>query len=296
MRYGQSAAKVLNIEELLSIQEQSSTTIPQGSRLLEYLKVETPDIIFKNIFSDCLEKDSCIYMLINIKTFNCYIGSTRNLQNRLRKHRRSLRYKHYNYKFTKIKEHKDFFYYSILETTSDLEKRELSYIRYYKNNFNDLLLNISTDTQRNFTHNGLWQSVISKKNERASKPIFCYDLSGNFIKKYKSISQASNELSLPRSNIKLCIKDKVRFLQTYTFRDFYKKKIEIRKSKRGLIALRNIESMKKKIKCLETNIIYESISEAERQLNLPRGNIFSCLKRKGKYKNKYTFEYYKDIV
>jgi group I intron endonuclease len=44
----------------------------------------------------------------------------------------------------------------------------------------------------------------------------------------------------------------------------------------------------KPIKCLETDKIYESISEAARQLNIPKSGIKSALKRQGKTKG-YTF-------
>jgi len=294
----QSATKSLTIDDLRSIYEKGSTTIPQGSRLLDYLKVETPDIIFQNVFNNCYIQQSCIYIFINTKTFNCYIGSTKNLQKRLRKHRSSLRYKHWNYKFQKIKEHRFSFYYAVLEYNSKdlLEARELYFLNLFKNQFNDILLNISLDTRRNFGTGGLWEQKIAQRNREISRAIYCYDLKGKFIKKYISISLAARELKITRSNIKKCIRQEIGYLKQYTFRDFQKKTISLRKSHRGEIALRNIDAMKKKVKCLENNTIYESMSEAQRQLNIPPGTLWGYIQDHKIYKNKYTFQYYKDIV
>ncbi len=292
----QSATKSLTIDDLKSIYEKGSTTIPSGSRLLDYLKVEKPDIIFQNVFNSCFIQQSCIYIFINTQTFNCYIGSAKNLQRRLRKHRRSLCYTHWNYKFRRIKEHRFSFYYAVLEYTSLLEERELYFINLFKNRFNDILLNISLDTQRNFGKGGLWEQKIEERNKKVSKTIYCYNLKGEFIKKYISISEAARELNFSRSNIKQCIRQKIGYLKQYTFRDYYQKTISMRVSQRSSRALKNIDAMKLKIKCLENNIIYESVSEAERQLHIPHNVLGWCLKHGTSYKNKYTFQYYKDIV
>ena len=289
----QSASKALTIEQ---IQEQSSTTIPQGSRLLEYLKVETPNIMFRNVFSNCYYKTSCIYIFFNTKTSNCYIGSTRNLQKRLSYHRKALLGKHWNYKFRMIKQYAKYFYVGILEQTDNLEERELYFIKLFKSLFDDLLLNISMDTQRNFGKGGLWQKKIEKRKRLISRPIYCYDLSGKFLKKYNSVSEVERRLKITRSNIKKCLNGKTRYLKTFMFRDSYAKRISMPISKRHDIACRNIDSMKKKLFCIETNKVYESIIGAERELKIPNGTIYGCIKRKMKYKNKYTFQYYKDIV
>lgn len=50
-------------------------------------------------------------------------------------------------------------------------------------------------------------------------------------------------------------------------------------------------SISKKIKCRETGIIYKSISEAERQLNVHRSNIYRVLKGISRHTGGYTFEY-----
>lgn len=45
------------------------------------------------------------------------------------------------------------------------------------------------------------------------------------------------------------------------------------------------------IRCIETNIIYESITTAARQLNITYGKIWKCLNKKMKSANNMHFEY-----
>lgn len=288
----QSAAKHLNIEDIKSMYDEGSTTIPSGSRLLSLLSTETPDIRFKNIFRKCVDKDSCIYLIINIKTLQFYIGSAKNLQLRMRKHRYSLRHKHWNYKFRQIKNIDDF-YYAILKVTNNLEKEELEYIKKYKNDFNDLILNISEDTKRNFMSSETLEK-IKNQNKHRMRSIFCYGLDGKFIVKFKSISEASRMLGLQRSNIRKCLNNEVRYLKKFTFRDFYAKEITIR-DKNISHVLKNIEKSKKKVIEVNSSKIYRSISEAERKLGIPRGTLSYKISHKKNY-GKYLFKFYEDIV
>lgn len=51
-------------------------------------------------------------------------------------------------------------------------------------------------------------------------------------------------------------------------------------------------SLSKKVRCVETGIVYKSVSEAARQLNLKRSNIYKVIMNKRKHTGGYTFEYY----
>ena len=56
---------------------------------------------------------------------------------------------------------------------------------------------------------------IAKKN---NKPILQFDLEGNFIKEYESITQASKELNNSLNNISQCCSGRNRTSKGYIFR------------------------------------------------------------------------------
>lgn len=294
MENGQSAAKGLSIEEIISIYDQSSTTIPNGSKLLDKIKVETPDIIFKNIFDNCVIKESCVYIIIHLETLKFYIGSTKNLQHRIRKHRGLIKGNHYNYKFRRIK-NIDQFYIGVLKYTEEtnLEIEELEYLRKFFS-FEELILNMVLDTKRNFVDDR-YSELLQNMNRVSMKTIYCYSYpSGKFIKSFESISSASRSLGLQRSNIRKCLKDEIRYIKKFTFRNFYAESITIR-NRNTLSVLKNIEKSKKKIIDVNSGNVYESISEAERNLNICKGTLFYRIKHNINYKE-YLFKYYEDIV
>lgn len=296
---GQSASKSLSIDDLFSIYEKGSTTIPQGSRLLETLKTETPGIEFYKLFGSTSIKDSCVYMILNINTMQFYIGSTKNIQNRLRKHRYRLttdKRKHWNYKLRMMKEQKEFLYWGILKKTFDLEKVELMLLRKYKNNFEELILNLVEDTQRVFLSSKA-KEKIRESNKKYMKKVYAYSVKGDFYKSFESVTSAAAYFGIQRGNIRKCIREDIVTIGGYVFRDFYKKKIKVRKSMNNADnARRAVEYSKKKVLHVESGKVFDSISDTERFFGFPRGVIGKTIKDNRKYKNKYTFKFYEDIV
>lgn len=75
-------------------------------------------------------------------------------------------------------------------------KPEINHIDGNKENFN--LENLEWVTSR---ENNIHARMTGLHRSDGDKPILQYDLEGNFIKRYKSISQASRETTIERGNI-----------------------------------------------------------------------------------------------
>jgi hypothetical protein len=69
-------------------------------------------------------------------------------------------------------------------------------------------------------------------------------------------------------------------------------KLKISKSNKGKPKPQNfLLERKKQVLCLNTNQIYESISEAAKQLNLPISGVSQCCRSKRKYTKGYEFKF-----
>lgn len=158
-----------------------------------------------------LENQMGIYCIINIVNQKRYIGSSKNLRNRLWKHRSLLRNnKHENVKlqnsWNKYTE-KNFDYYIIeyCQSLDDLQIREQFYIDTLKPE-----LNITKIVERNILskESRIKQSETRKRlfNENKLQPNHCrkiyqYDLNGNFLNEFRSVRQASKQTNTTLSSI-----------------------------------------------------------------------------------------------
>jgi predicted GIY-YIG superfamily endonuclease len=288
---GQSAAKpVLN-------QEGSETISRKESRLDNYLS-EKPDIIIENLFSiRKFSKICCIYCIFSKSRMIPYIGSTVNLQRRIQKHREALRKKSHFSKYLQnifnIESEKDIFVFIIEECNiNNIQEKEYYWINYFDAVKNGL--NATYDTQRNFVNESIKQ-IIKQKN---SKPILMFTKNGELIKEFTSVKNAALFVNDQSTNISACCNQKLRWVKGFVFR--YKntfKKFDLRESNRGTYNKEHLSLCKKltskRVIC--NNIIYDSISEAERKNNIPRGTLNNYIKNNKQYKN-LLFTYYEDIV
>lgn len=146
-------------------------------------------------------KVSGIYCIVNIKNSKRYIGSSKNIRQRLWSHRAELRHNkhenaHLQSAWNKYGEHN--FDYYILENCGEslLLEREQWYINTLKPEYN-----INPETQRPpCTKNSRKKQSETRKRlyaEGKLKPSFrhittyVYDLDGNFIKEYPSMKDAA---------------------------------------------------------------------------------------------------------
>lgn len=288
---GQSAAKPL-------LNEEGSEIIPRkGSRLEEFL-AEKPNIIIENLFTQKkYENISCIYCIFSKSKMIPYIGSTNNLHKRCQRHRDGLKY---NYHFSKYLQRvfnkytfRDIFIFVLervdLENISERESYWINYFDSVNNGFNAVY-----DTQKNFINEDI-KRIISEKN---SKPVLMFTLTGEFIKEFKSVKVASIEIGDQSTNVSACCNEKLRHVKGNVFR--YKAgftEFKLRESNRGSLNIDHKKkcmlSSSKKVIC--DNIIYDSISEAQRQNNISGGTLGKYIKYNKEYKGK-LFQYYEDMI
>lgn len=145
------------------------------------------------------------------------------------------------------------------------------------------------DTKRNF---------IETPPPKTTKEVLMFSLDGTLVKEFLSVTDAANYIQEQTTNISACCSGKISFVKGYTFR--YKKDFTIfkyRESNRGTLNLEHLEKCRiltsKKVTC--NNIIYNSISEAERINNIPRGTLSWYIRNNKAYKT-LLFKYYEDMI
>ena len=145
---------------------------------------------------------SCgVYKITNLITNKSYIGVSIHIEQRWKEHQNGHGSKKLYQDFWKygIKN----FSFEIIEECpeSEIYNKETEWIQYYnsyKNGYNENPGGINNNLQA---------------IEKTKKDIYCYDLEGNFIKKYNSLSEAEQELGIPNSNISRAAKNKGRTKQ-----------------------------------------------------------------------------------
>jgi len=274
---GQSASKYLS--DLVKSYDKSSQTSELSRRILNLIS-EKGDIeifSFENVLPSTISI-SGIYLLITEDKPRIYIGSSINIFNRLRKHRTALRAKtHHNKHFNNIYNKNLKFYYCILEKTENLDEREQYFINYLNAT---LSINKTIDTLRNFYN----EKLIKNNKIRNSKKVYVYDIKGNYINEYDSVSECSRILfNNINSNTKI---SRVCLNKSKSYRNYRFKYIKYDKLTPYIKLFNTSNANKKcskKIKCLNNNKIYNSISEACRDLNIP-GTSYIINNRYKEYK------------
>lgn len=156
----------------------------------------------KNIISTENIKKSGIYKIINTITGDYYIGSSVNLYHRICQHYQKLRKNiHGNFKLqNSYNKHGEFSFKVFIvsyENPKDVRKIEYELIEkerpaynliniYNEYYFDDEVRKKMSDSQK------LLQKTGSNNHE--SKPVECYDLDGNYVKTFESMSLALKEL------------------------------------------------------------------------------------------------------
>ena len=107
------------------------------------------------------------------------------------------------------------------------------------------------------------------------KIVYQYDLNGNFLNRFESIKEAARSLGDESKNI--CIREAMKsstgYSQGYLWRDFYSQSIPPYENSK--ICNTN-KFPTKKIRCIETNTIFNSIKEATEWCNLKHHQSISA--------------------
>ena len=111
---------------------------------------------------------------------------------------------------------------------------------------------------------------VQKAREVVRKKILCYDLQGNFLKEYDSLSSASSELSISHQSITDSLIKRKSQAKGYVFRyktDNYSLKIDV-----GVIKSKTV---KRPIVCEYAGevMVFDGSEEASQQLGIPKTTI-----------------------
>jgi hypothetical protein len=153
--------------------------------------------------------ESCVYKITNLLNNHCYIGSCKNSRIRWNNHKSTLgRDIHHSPHLQNAwnKYSKENFSFQILEYCdySKILERENYYIQEFKPEYN-ILQTAHKGRQKN--HTDETKRLISSKKEK--KKVYQFDLIGNFIKEWSSISEAVRDLNLKTTaHIIACCKNK----------------------------------------------------------------------------------------
>lgn len=258
---GQSAAKYLS--ELVSSYDKSSQTSEHSRRLLKLIS-ETGDIKLYS-FEERIKSTSIsgIYLLITEDKPRIYIGSAQSVSKRIRTHRTALRGGYHHSKHLQRVYNKCKLFYCLLNETSELESQELYYIRLLNAVSS---INKTEDTKRNFYN----ETLIQKNIERTARRVYVYDMVGNYLKSYVSVSDCARSLfgdAGRNSQISRICLNKGLSYRSYRFSYDYKEQLEPYKIMYNTINAN--KACSKPYKCLTNGKIYKSKSAACRDLNIP---------------------------
>lgn len=218
-----------------------------------------------------------IYKATNKINEKMYIGQTINLKARKRRHLNSKE----TYVFNKaIKKYgKNNFKWEIIdsaETKDELDKKEIYWI-------NELKTYIACKNSRgyNMTKGGSYVSDSTKKQ------IVQLTTDGDFIKVFESIEEASRILNIHATNIKDCCKGRYKMSGNFIFvyKSEYDENKEYKYKNSLAVPIVQLD--------LEGNFIqrYESICEAQRQINRSKSAIIECCQGKKKQAYGYLWIY-----
>lgn len=267
---GQSAAKSLNT----NVHEKRSTTIPQeGSTLFN--KVEKAQFKFYSL-TEKLPQNKGIYGIYCINNDTIYIGSANNFHARKIRHINYLKHNKHHSKKLQNAWNKygidNFLFVIVEEVVEDLliaEEKWINIFNSYKNGFN------CTDICYNYKRFNLTSKQKQKRVEKSSKSVVCLDLEGNYLCKYKSLSQAAKMINDQTTNISSCCRGKLNFVKDFIFvyaNDYNPYKDYAYKPKKRVFTAIHKKRIAQSLKGLSKN---------ENQRN-------SCILRSSKKVNKYN--------
>lgn len=165
---------------------------------------------------------SGIYYIKNKINGKIYIGRSNNIYLRWSHHKSELRRnihgnEHLQRSWNKYKE--DNFEFKIIKECSEFDSYELEkyYIKKYNSCDDKYGFNLSSGGEHNST--GYLNNSLSIK-------VYQYDLDGNFIKEWSSMSEAERQLDISSSEISMCCKGKLKYSHNSQWKYEYLDKID----------------------------------------------------------------------
>lgn len=274
--------------------------LDKNSILYKFIE-ENPKIEVLKIYPTIPYIESGIYCIFTLHNSKVYIGSSKNIQYRFRKHREGLKWnKHFGVYLQNVynKHGIDNLRMFVVERTTNLEQEEFKWIKYF--NCVKKGYNASEDTQRNFYN----PELILNNIMRTSKPVISLDLQGNFIERFNSISEAARFLNDQSTNISYCcinkkgsVKGRIFLYETdynpnlkYTYVNNsgchlaeLNKREEYREKMRNRVIteaqkIASSETQGIKIKCLTDDLEFRSSKHAGKYYKISPGSIMRSIK------------------
>ena len=221
-----------------------------------------------------------IYKVTNRKNNKCYIGQSIDIYKRWEEHKKESKEKTGNIFHDALYSSLKDFDWEIIEEVSkgNLNEREKFWIQYYNSIY---------PNGYNMTPGGTGGCLEEKK-----KPVYQYDLEGNFLKEYESASEAGRQAGLDCSSISKACRKKKGCSGNFQWR--YKEDMPNKDNITKYICEYDHNSIKVKQFDLDGNFIaiYNSISEAARALGIKKSSVSSINKVcKGKVNSAYNYQW-----
>lgn len=133
--------------------------------------------------------------------------------------------------------------------------------------------------------------LISDKVRKKGKPVYCYDMDGNFIEKYNSARIASEETNTNQSQINVCCSGRTRYSNNFQwFYEYMGNKIE------PINKYENLYHRTVKVNQYDKNKVFIKTWDTIKEASIAMGstsssNILRCLSGEGKTAYGYIWEY-----
>lgn len=224
-----------------------------------------------------------IYKITNLVNGKIYIGQSIDIQRRFWEHRCISHESNAHLKNALRKYGKENFKYEVLEECSEeqLDEKERYYISTLNPEYN--VTNGGQDSLRRYPEE-IRQKISAKSKEQWAK-----------MSNEEKAERIKNNLTGPQKGHTVSEKTRAKLREintgkTQSIETIEKRKETIRNKKQSGYVQTNA-GHRKKIICLETGEIFESVKQASEKLNTPRANISRVLKGKQKTIKGYKFEY-----
>lgn len=241
---------------------------------------------------------SGVYKIKNETNGKVYVGSTNNFTKRWFKHRALLRHnKHQNSHLQAAwnKYGESSFTFSIIEECpiDSLLSREQFYIDTLHPEYNQTMIAGKvemTEERRKKLSDSLNKIYAENKFPKATKEVHQYDLKGNYIASYNSVTEASVKTNTDLSHLSATLHGKCNIAGGYVWRFYKVDKLDVWFNRRG----RKLTKEPPRPKNIKTVVIgdseyfiFKNAREASLKLNCTVGQVHNAIRRGSLLLKKY---------
>lgn len=246
-----------------------------------------------------------IYSIKNLVNNKIYVGSSIDLYTRYFQHKSDLnkgihKNKHLQNAWNKYGSNN--FSFSIIEIVrneTELLKREQFWIDKLNVCNREIGYNIVPIAGNTIGRKMTYEQVLANRlRQKGSKPILQFDLEGNFIKEWNSISELHRELGIAKNTIQWALKNRNKVKNEYFLilkseftNEILEECISNKLGRKG----KPLPSKNKKVNQHDKDgriiKIWESITIASQSLNIQKSHIVSCCKDKRKTTGGFIWSY-----